>query len=272
VVNFFKLLPGRVVAFVTNMVNRAVALFQAFNTRARALSLAIFNGVVNFLKNLPANLARIFTDAKNKAVAALTTLLTRAKALGGNIKDGVIKAITGLPGLIKQVFQRALDALTGFASRAFSKARSIGSSLWNGFKDGMGINSPSYIEKAMFQVSKTMGEETKATAKAVKQIQGLGKRLGAENPVSAYSAAGLSPNLTPSVKRAVSSSAASSIASGLPIPRQRTGSGIGTNSSNEGPSNAPLIGTQHIHNPIAEPGSQSAARQARRAALLGGTR
>jgi len=275
VVNFFKALPGRIVTFVTNMVNRSVALFRSFNTKVRSIALAIFNGVVNFIKNLPANIGRIFTSTRDKAVSLLNSLLTKAKSLATRIKNGVINAITNLPGLIGRVFQRAVDALAGFAGRAFDKARNIGSSLWNGFKAGMGISSPSYIERAMFQVSKTMDAETKATAKAVRQIQGLGKRLGADNPVTAYGAAlkaGLPASLSPALKRAVSSSAAPSIATNLPIPRQRRGPGDGNFEAPGGPTGAPLIGQQIIHNPIAEPGSQSAARQARRAALLGGTR
>jgi hypothetical protein len=94
------------------------------------------------------------------------------------------RAIAGIPGLIAGVFRRALSALGGLASRAFSEARRIGSALWNGFKDGLGIKSPSFIEKAMFQITDTMGKETKKTANQVRVLQGLGRKIQNTNPVA----------------------------------------------------------------------------------------
>jgi hypothetical protein len=61
--------------------------------------------------------------------------------------------------------------LDGLAGAAFSKAKSIGSSLWNGFKDGMGISSPSFIEKAMFAVHDTMVDEIGFLGQMVRKAQ-----------------------------------------------------------------------------------------------------
>ncbi len=275
VVQWFQLLPGRVATFVTNMVTRAVTLFQNFVARAKSLASQVYNGVVSFIQQLPGRIATFFTQTRDKAVALLSNMLARAKTLATQIRDGVINSIRNLPALLGGVFQRMLDTLSGFVGRAYSRAKSIGGNLWAGFKDGLGIHSPSYIEKAMFKIVDTMDTETKNTIKAVKQIQATGRSLAEDNPVSAYGAAlkaGLPASLTPALKRTVSASAAPAIAANLPIPRQRTESPAGFPGGPSLGGGTPLIGTQIVNNPVSEPGSQSAARQARRAALLGGTR
>lgn len=275
VVNWISQLPGRIAAFITNTVNRGIQLWQQFYSASVSLAQRLVSGVISFIQNLPGMIANFFTNMYNRAVSILSAMVSRAAALASSLRNAISNGIAAIPGLISGVFQRALNALSGLARAAWSRAQSIGSSLWNGFKDGMGINSPSYIEKAMFALTKTMDEETAKTAKSVKVMQRLGSSLVKKNPVSAYASAldaGLPATPSASLRSAALAASGPTIAANLPIPRQRGGSQGGPNDPTNGASGAPLIGTQNVYNPVAEPGSQTAARQSRRAALIGGTR
>jgi TP901 family phage tail tape measure protein len=264
VINFFKALPGRVAAFVIAMKNRAVAIFTATKNFVIRIAKAIVNGVINFVKALPGRVASLFTSTKDRAVSTLRSFLTSAKNLATSIKNGIINAITGLPGLVGNIFQKMLDAIGGFASSAFNKAKDIGSSLWNGFKDGVGINSPSYIEKAMFAISDNLNTETKKGKKSVQQLQRLGGSVVSANP-----ARQLARSTSSSLAQLAKSQSLKTLSS---IP----GASAGTASKVRQPVGAPQ-GSRTvertmkvtINNPAPEPASDSLYRTHQKIAYLG---
>jgi hypothetical protein len=56
-------------------------------------------------------------------------------------------------------------------TKAFNAAADFASGLWNGFKKGLGINSPSFIEEALFAIQ----NEALSTAKILKtQVGAMG--------------------------------------------------------------------------------------------------
>ena len=81
--------------------------------------------------------------------------LTKAKEAGQNIVDGVIDTITGLTGKVWDVLTDVGSTIKNAGSNLLSSAKSAAGNLWEGFKDGIGKHSPSYLEEAMFDIVDT---------------------------------------------------------------------------------------------------------------------
>jgi hypothetical protein len=82
-----------------------------------------------------------------------------------------------LKGLIGTAISNAVSSITGFAQQAWDNAKKLGSSIWEGFKKGMGISSPSFIERAMVQVGKVTNDQVANLAEQVRYMQRLGSTI-----------------------------------------------------------------------------------------------
>ena len=76
--------------------------------------------------------------------------------------EGVKSQVKNLPSTISNAISNAIKGVGNWGSKAYTALKSIGSSMWNGFQKGLGINSPSYIEKAMFAINDE-GENLKSS-------------------------------------------------------------------------------------------------------------
>lgn len=99
-------------------------------------------GAYNMLKQLPGKIINIGIQAYSKA-----------KSTGNMIKNGLINTIKTLPSRVSQIVKDAISGVGKLGQKAYSALKSIGKNMWNGFKQGLGIHSPSYIEKAMFAIN-----------------------------------------------------------------------------------------------------------------------
>lgn len=177
VVGFFQSLPGRVSAFITTMVAGAIALFN--NMRAQAVSIAsnIVSGVIGFFQSLPGRVSAAF----NQVVSTIQSVFQRGVSIATSIATSVVSAIQSglarLPGLVSGIFNNVISAFKSVVSSAFNAAKSFASGLWEGFKDGLGIHSPSYIEHAMWAITDVIDEETKSMKRQVRTLQYLGNGI-----------------------------------------------------------------------------------------------
>lgn len=196
IIRFLISLPGRIAAIFVRVV---VAVISGV-TRAIAWVIAnaprIARGLINGIRNLPANVLAIM----GRVVSAIARFIPRAVSAAIQFGQGFVRGLTstlqGLPGVVSGVVGQCIAAFQGAISSAFSAAQGFANGLWEGFKDGLGINSPSFIEKHMFQMSDTMAAETKNLAKQTMEVQRLGKKwvsntMGTQgNTVSAVDVAG----------------------------------------------------------------------------------
>jgi TP901 family phage tail tape measure protein len=261
IVSWIQQLPGRISALFSAVYNAVVSWMSNTASAARSRAAAILSGIVSFLQQLPGRVSAFFSAVYNAVVSWLSRAVGFARSAGSNIVSGIMGAITGLPGLIAGVFQRALGAITGFAGAALDKAKSVGSALWNGFKAGLGISSPSFIERAMFAINDNLRSETNAMRGNIKSIQGLGTAFVKQNPLSSYSATGV---LTPMAAGVAGAAAGSGIASSIPAQR-RPGQTPGIVPSGR---SAPTFNVS-INNPAPEPASDSLYRTQQKIIYLG---
>lgn len=176
IIRFLISLPGRVRAIFIRM---TVAIISAV-TRAIAWVIAngprIARGLINGIQSLPSRIGALMARALSAILRFIPRAIAAAQQFGRGFLEGVTSAISGLPGLVSGIVGQCIAAFQGAISSAFSAAKGFAGGLWEGFKDGLGINSPSFIEKHMFQMNDTMAKETKALAKQTMDIQRLGKK------------------------------------------------------------------------------------------------
>jgi len=269
--NFFINLPGNVwnwlVSVATNMkrfedqaINDVVGWIERTS-----------GSIANFFSSLPARIGGWLTSALTNMVNWVETMVQKANDLGQRVLAAIGNWFTQLPGNIRQIFDNAVSAIENAISDAFNAAANFAEGLWNGFKHGLGMHSPSYIEKAMFQITDTMYTETDKISDYVKQINGLGEQMMGLNPATAASA----------YSSILSNSLGSQIAM-LQALKQLTGSSstAGYGFSNSlfpgqvgvlgGTGNTPTkVLEVNVYNPVGEDSATSTTQQLRTLASMG---
>ncbi len=143
-----KALPGRLL-----VAGAAVGLFflDMIITVYRNVSnwiASTVDNVVNWVRSIPGKIGQFLGDIYNKA-----------KELGQNLFNGFIDMIKSLPDKMWEILTSVVNKIKDFAGSVLQAAKDLGGKIWDGFKKGLGIQSPSYLEKAMMAIQ-DQGETT----------------------------------------------------------------------------------------------------------------
>ena len=147
--------------------------------------------VWNVMSQIPGIIFDGLTTALDAAVSFIPKFFSFSWDMGKSIIDGISEFILGLPDLIWDTLTAAIDVFKDLVSTAFNAAKDFAGGLWDGFKDGLGINSPSFIEEALFRISDTMSNATRDLRHQVGTMQSLGARV----PYVSTAAVGLGSGL-----------------------------------------------------------------------------
>lgn len=167
VIQWISTLPGTIAGFFTQMWQSAVALITS-----------LVNDVTSWVSQLPGRIATWFSATKTQAVNYTSSLISDVINFFAGLPGRAASAISGLAssiagkfnemwsssmnalknfgsevvGFMKDLPGKMLSAVGNIAGAAYNKFKDIAGSMWNGFKDGLGIHSPSYIEHALFAI------------------------------------------------------------------------------------------------------------------------
>lgn len=177
ITTWFSQLPGNVATFFSNVWTNITTWLSNAVATARTKASEIVSGIRTWLSQLPGQIRQFFTDAYNNLRSTVTNWVNAARTAAADIISNIRNGLASLPGIVSGVVNNAITAFRGAISRAFSAARDFAAGLWNGFKAGLGIRSPSYIEKAMWAVTDTIDTETTRLRRQVSIVQGIGDRL-----------------------------------------------------------------------------------------------
>lgn len=177
ITDWFEKLPGRVATFFTNVYNNVINWMAKTGTKAVAQALSMITGIQRWWAALPGKVAAWFRDTYNSVVTWFRKASTAGSNLARDMYNGIVNFVSDIPGAVAGAFRQVYNTVIGWVSSGYQAAVNFGSSLWEGFKDGMGIHSPSYIEEAMFKVVDTMDAETSKFRTQVRDLQGLGNHL-----------------------------------------------------------------------------------------------
>jgi len=142
-------LPGAVQTFLSetmqNVVTWAGELVSTMGTTASDT----VESAMTFFATLPGRIKTTLTTAIATIKSHATAFAVAAYYVAYNAVTGFMNFMTTLPSKILGVLRTAIQTMIDIGSEFWSKGYDIASEIWEGFKAGLGINSPSYISKAM---------------------------------------------------------------------------------------------------------------------------
>lgn len=141
------------------------------------LGSGIFSGIWGFISQIPGMIGNLFMSAIQVVWSTVSGFVSSAWAIGNGVFNAIIDFFMALPGKIGELLWDAVLAVGRFISRMYDKAREIGDNLWQGIKDGLGIGSPSYIERAIWAIEGNMADSVSNMGNHLRVLQGMGSRL-----------------------------------------------------------------------------------------------
>jgi len=205
VVEFFRTLPERVsellqtlVEFVSNKVEQIKQFFVTLPdhirdgvTRLVELFRLALQTVLQFFMELPGRVTEFLTTTIQRVFEFGQNLKRTLSTAANNAVQSFVNFIQTLPSRIAGIFSNLVSRILNFGSNLASAARTAASRLWSGFKAGLGISSPSYIEEALERIvsesAVMMDELARYTGDMANRISGamgtftteMGRHVGA---------------------------------------------------------------------------------------------
>ena len=181
VIKFFAELPGKVLEFLRQMVNNIITRFKEAYRWGTELARTLINRVVEFFRGLPGRVANFvrdmasrvstwFSQARDWAISRTSALISRVSEWFKNLPGRITSYLSSLPGRVGSIFSNVWSAIwsriRSWPSKLWQKAKQIASNFWEGFKKGLGISSPSYVERAFMAI----GEQAEATMSQLRRL------------------------------------------------------------------------------------------------------
>lgn len=181
VVNFFRNLPSNLANLMQNAAAMAINAASRLKSGVVNMASAAVSGMVNFFSSLPGRIISFFSSMASGAINAMNGLVSAAANVGTSIYNGISNAISSLPSLVGGVISSIVSAFTNAAANAAAAVRDFAGGVVQGFKDGLGIGSPSYLERAMWAIRDNVVKTTKDLAKTTLGVQKMSKQMGGTN-------------------------------------------------------------------------------------------
>ncbi|MGX9924103.1 phage tail tape measure protein [Streptomyces sp. NPDC002248] len=270
ITNWFQKLPGRIWGFLTSLVNGSITRVNSLKTALVNGASSAYNGTVNWFQKLPGRIWDFMVSTKNRVASGATSIINTARDLGSKAYHGVVDTVANMPGRVWDILQNVKQQFLNMVSSAFNSAKQFAGGLWDGFKDGLGIHSPSYIERAMFAISDTTGRESVKLKSQVRSMQSLSRGLQEVQNNASMTMSSL-PDWVSTVRNRLQSSGLQYDAALAVEPARRSlASGDSTTSAKglETAQDQRAISVT-VYNPIAERASDSAAKKLRTLSSLG---
>ena len=278
IANFFENLPSNVENWLINVAVKFIEWFQRTKQEFERWITDTSVAIANFFENLPQRMWNWFLSVLDKIGNFYNQAVNWAGQIGLNFVNGILNWLNQLPGLVWQVIQNVINTFENMVSSAWDAAKNFAKGLWDGFKHGLGINSPSYIEKAMFQITDTMHSESKKIADYVKVVNGLGQQMMDLNPASVLMGGGLALThpISPGAQLLMAAAYRQLFGGNVPSGYVVTGatgfgpSGVGSNPIQGGGGGGPTkVLEVNVYNPAKEQTSTSVTQQLTTLAAMG---
>ncbi|AXN53412.1 prominin [Methanobacterium virus Drs3] len=142
-------LPGLVWAWLNQVILSVVNWASVMVSYAISTATNFVRAVIAWISQLPGKVWSFLRSVISRVTSFASTLPGLARQAGSNLVNGLINTITSLPGKVYDVLRQVYNKVASVGGDLYNAAVNLGSQIWNGFKAGLGIHSPSYLEKAM---------------------------------------------------------------------------------------------------------------------------
>ena len=149
IVDFIKQLPEKIgywLGFVIGTVSKFVIEFPA---KAKEAGTNFVNNLINFIKNLPDKIHNLLTTIVTKVAEWGVNLATTGKNGATQLFNAVVNGLRELPNRIvnigKNIVEGLWNGITNAKDWLVGKISSFAGGVVDGFKDALGIHSPSRV-------------------------------------------------------------------------------------------------------------------------------
>ena len=122
------------------------------------------------------------TSAWNTAKGFISKFFQTGWDIGNNLVKGIVDLITGLPGTVMGIIDKVISAFKDMVQKGYNAAKDFAGGLWDGFKDGLGINSPSLIEQQLFAIDEQADLTSRNLMRSIRGMNWSVSGLNAINP------------------------------------------------------------------------------------------
>ncbi len=149
IVNFFKELPGKIWDFLIDTYNKTTQWGKNMIDKAKETAKNFLNAVVDFIKQLPSKLWTLFTNVITKIVTWKSNMIQKGKEAGRGLLNAIVDTIKNLPSRMWDIGKNLVHGIWSGIGNAkqwlIDKISGFGKSVIKGFKDTLGIHSPSTV-------------------------------------------------------------------------------------------------------------------------------
>ncbi len=152
VVTFFSELPGRIWTWLVDTYNKAKTWSDDMKKKAIEAGTNFLNSIIDFVKQLPGKMWNLLLETIRKVITWAGDMRSKAIDAGSKMLTGFIDTIKDLPSKVWNILKDVASRLLNIGGELWDNAKRVASNLWEGFKSGLGISSPSYIERALMAI------------------------------------------------------------------------------------------------------------------------
>lgn len=181
------------------VLNFLIGIVPQITSKGAEIGLGFVTALVTFLQELPGKVLGIIAEVMSFLTGFGGDALSKATEIGWNILNGIFDIITDIPGKVWEILNDTINQFKNMVQTAYNAAKDFASGLWEGFKDGLGINSPSFIEEAMYAIQEESKRTVGLLANNVRKMGGLStsipatinsSQLGLTSPAAASGTSG----------------------------------------------------------------------------------
>lgn len=147
VVTFISELPGKFADWLTRTIQNVSSWASNMASQARQAGSNFVNSAISFIRNLPSNIASWLNSVISNVISWASNMASQGRQAASNLCSTVVGGIQGLPGQIQSIGRNIVDGLWNGIKNSWSnlkdKVTGLANNLLKGFKDALGIHSPS---------------------------------------------------------------------------------------------------------------------------------
>ena len=146
-VEFISELPDKIAYWIGNALANIVEWGSNLKQKAMEAGSNFVSSVISFFSNLPGKMWNFLVNAVSKIVTWRSNMIEKGKAAAKGLFDSVVNGLVNLPNKIMETGKHIVSGLWKGIKGAWSgltkKVSNLAGNLLQGFKDALGIHSPS---------------------------------------------------------------------------------------------------------------------------------
>lgn len=149
IINFFAQLPGQIWNWLLNSINDIANWGNNVYNTATSFASNTINGIINFFSQLPGQMWNYLSNAISSVANWGANMVSTGVSAAGNLVSGIVNTITSLPGQMLDIGTNIVHGIWNGIINAkdwiLGQIGGFASGIVDGFKDALGIHSPSRV-------------------------------------------------------------------------------------------------------------------------------